>query len=269
MAGWTVRLRPVSSLSRFIIVPTSSWLRIGFHSTVGQIRFEPANWAIANEERRNPPQADGPPGLSMLLKIITGFIMQISGIRMITFSRVLWILVSVFCISGCTQPLYFRQFLVSPEAEYGRSGQGPAYYDCGAFAMWPVCEVGFESLVPISDSAFSVEFYILPTDTSANGNDRFVEGFRADSVKIVEANTKDTLSSLILLSDTLRSWDSFNQWTFRFGEVVIPQHVTSITLVGYLQYIDSDLKRQWQTVAFPMYRHDGKMKVVSHWFAGD
>ena len=113
--------------------------------------------------------------------------------------RACLLILAATTLAGCTQPLYYREFWVSSDVEYTESGPSAGFYNCGAFADWPACDVSVESPVPIADSMFRVQFFVVPTDTGLMGKERFIEGFMADSVKVIDANSSDTLATLVLL----------------------------------------------------------------------
>ena len=89
-------------------------------------------------------------------------------------------------------------------------------YICGYFAVAAICVVDFESLTPIVDSSFDVTIFVVPTDTSESGNQRFVKGFKIDSVKIVSPSDSATLSVLECQSDSVEHWHSYNRKRLEF-----------------------------------------------------
>jgi len=165
----------------------------------------------------------------------------------------------VLSLAGCTQKIWFRQFYLAEETP-GRDSGGYCVFD--DMRIWPAVSVDPLSYEPITDSAFYVKFYVLPTDTSALGNAVFVETFTIDQVTIVEAVSGDTL----MFADSCRvevvKWATYNRKEFFFPDVVVGSKIESITCELRVSYDNTKGESVSQSLQLAMIRLDGWERVL-------
>lgn len=185
----------------------------------------------------------------------------ITSTGMRTLFRTIFTLLVLLCAVGCFQKLYYRNFWMEemPALEKRR---GDGCFLFGEFAAYPFCDVSSLSYSPIEDSTFDVFLKVLPTDTSDQGNRRFVEGFGVDSVVIVETVNGDTVGILADCPDTAQNWQSQNRKMFVCGDVIIPKRIERITLQFKVRYLGPMYERREQWLSFRMYRHDGSETAI-------
>lgn len=177
-----------------------------------------------------------------------------------TYSKTITACFIVLAVAGCTQKIYFRSFWVEEMPELKRST--PSYFLFDDFTISPSCDVSFLEYEPIADSAFAIWFFVLPTDSSTAGNDRFVRTFVIDRMIMLNMETGDTLANLTGPQVEIKDWRTHNIKEFNFGKVVLSNEVERITLKVEVSYIDARERQREQALEFRMYRHDGYTRVV-------
>ncbi len=172
-----------------------------------------------------------------------------------------WLLLAL--LSGCSQKIYHRHFWSEEMPNLSRTSSG--YYAFDDFSITPIVDVDSYSLEPISDTSFVVKFYVLPTDSSVEGNARFIESFVLSSVLILNTANGDTVAVCDTVSVSVKDWRSYNQKQFDYGEVPISGAVEHITLKLEATLIDVNGNLVRQPMEFREYRRDGYTRTLPGW----